>query len=76
MVIVDTIARLIPGSLGNPESLVDESFSQNFESEYPQYTRPEKFITERGEVWAVPEVLLSGNHEEVKKWKQNNSEVV
>lgn len=72
MVIVDTIARLIPGSLGNPESLVDESFSQNFESEYPQYTRPEKFITESGEVWAVPEVLLSGNHEEVKKWKQNN----
>lgn len=76
MVIVDSIARLIPGSLGNPESLVDESFSRNFESEYPQYTRPEKFFTESGEVWAVPEVLLSGNHEEVKKWKQNNSEVV
>ena len=63
MVMIDCIARLIPGVLGSDESASDESFSDGL-LEYPQYTRPE--------VWhghAVPDVLLSGNHKEINKWR-------
>lgn len=69
MTIVDSIVRLIPGSLGNPESLTDESHStDNFETEYPQYTRPEVY---KG--WKVPKVLLSGDHKKIDEWKKKNS---
>ena len=63
MVMVDCISRLIPGVLGSDESASDESFSEGL-LEYPQFTRPE--------VWhekAVPDVLLSGNHKEIEKWR-------
>lgn len=72
-VIVDTISRLIPGSLGNPESLIEESIDNDgkLKKEYPQYTRPEKFITDEGESWNVPEILLSGHHKMMKEWKKN-----
>ena len=66
MVITDTIVRLIPGAI-DPESLKEESFSPKISTEYPQYTRPEKFNN-----WEVPKVLLSGNHTEIEKWKKNN----
>jgi tRNA (guanine37-N1)-methyltransferase len=49
--------------LGNPDSLTEESFNQQY-TEYPQYTRPEKY---KG--WKVPEVLLSGNHKKIKIWR-------
>ena len=68
MIAVDSIARLIPGVLGNEESSKDESHSQKGYLEYPQYTRPEIFND-----WKVPEVLLSGNHKEIKEWRTNNS---
>ncbi|MBP5529641.1 MAG: tRNA (guanosine(37)-N1)-methyltransferase TrmD [Lachnospiraceae bacterium] len=67
MVMVDCISRLIPGVLGSDDSASDESFSDGL-LEYPQYTRPE--------VWqgkAVPEVLLSGNHKEIEKWRMEMS---
>jgi tRNA (guanine37-N1)-methyltransferase len=72
MVVVDSVVRLIPGVL-KPESLKEESFSQKKEDtktntkkvEYPQYTRPENY---KG--WRVPEVLLSGNHKEIEKWRR------
>jgi tRNA (guanine37-N1)-methyltransferase len=71
MVITDAVARLIPGVL-NPESLTEESHSPitNHQSlitnfEYPQYTRPENYRD-----WKVPEVLLSGNHKEIKRWRE------
>ncbi|MGI8960478.1 MAG: tRNA (guanosine(37)-N1)-methyltransferase TrmD [Bryobacteraceae bacterium] len=66
-VIVDTIARLLPGVLGNQDSTVNESFGEENEGllDCPQYTRPAEF---RG--WKVPEVLLGGNHEEVKRWRR------
>ena len=67
MIVIDAVARLVPGVLGKKESLEEESFSREGFAEYPQYTRPEKF---RG--WKVPEVLLSGNHKEIKKWKIKN----
>ncbi len=70
MVLVDCIVRLLPGSLGNPESLSEESFSivnsQLSTTEYPQYTRPEEY---KG--WKVPEVLLSGDHGKIEKWRMS-----
>ncbi|MEO7142644.1 MAG: tRNA (guanosine(37)-N1)-methyltransferase TrmD [Bryobacteraceae bacterium] len=64
-VVVDAVARLIPGVLGNEASAVQESFSEEGLLDCPQYTRPAEF---RG--WKVPEVLLGGNHEEIRKWRR------
>jgi tRNA (guanine37-N1)-methyltransferase len=65
--IVDAVVRLIPGVLGSGESLLYESHTGD-RLEYPQYTRPEVF---RG--WQVPEILLSGNHQQIAKWRQEQS---
>ncbi len=67
LVVVDVVARLIPGVLGDAASCVEESFSDGL-LEYPQYTRPREF---KG--FNVPEVLLSGNHEEIRKWRRFES---
>ncbi len=69
MVVVDCVARYVEGVL-SPESLVQESFSENL-LEYPQYTRPVKY---RG--LTVPEVLRSGNHAEIDKWRRAQAEAV
>ena len=67
MVMCDALVRLMPGALGCDESDVDESFStESGFLEYPQYTRPADF---RG--WTVPDVLLSGNHALIEKWRRN-----
>jgi tRNA (guanine37-N1)-methyltransferase len=63
MIIIDAVTRLLPGVLGDDESSQEESFSSGL-IEYPQYTRPAEF---RG--WKVPEVLLSGHHAEIAKWR-------
>lgn len=65
MVLVDSVVRLIPGVLGNEESLTEESFNDGQTREYPQYTRPAEYKD-----WKVPEVLLSGNHSEIEKWRK------
>jgi len=67
MVVADVVLRKLPGSLGHAESAVEESFSRALEGapEYPHYTRPAAF---RG--WEVPEILLSGHHEEVRRWRR------
>lgn len=67
MVVVDAVARLLPGVLGDESSAESESFSCGL-LEYPQYTRPAEY---RG--YSVPEVLLSGNHEEIRKWRRRQS---
>jgi tRNA (guanine37-N1)-methyltransferase len=66
-VIVDAVSRLVPGVLGNQDSSRNESFSGDDESllDCPQYTRPAEF---RG--WKVPDVLLGGNHEEIRRWRR------
>lgn len=69
MTIIDSIVRLIPGVLGGESSAEIESFSDGETLEYPQYTRPETF---RG--MKVPDVLLSGHHGEIAKWRQQNSQ--
>jgi tRNA (guanine37-N1)-methyltransferase len=66
-VLVDAIVRLLPGTLGDERSAVDDSFSGGF-LEAPQYTRPAEF---RG--WKVPEALLSGNHTEIAKWRKEQA---
>lgn len=73
MVVVDSVTRLLPGVLEKPEATEIESFSKQTadgsqQLEYPQYTRPEEFNG-----WKVPEVLLSGNHQEIEKWRKNES---
>ena len=67
MVIADAVVRLLPGVVGKEASLLEESFSQNL-LEYPQYTRPEKYKN-----MSVPPILLSGNHAEIKKWREEQS---
>src|SRR5262245_12023637 len=69
MVVIDTVIRYVPGVLGDPESLTEESHAEAGRLEYPQYTRPRVF---RG--MAVPEVLLGGNHQEVARWRRQQSE--
>ena len=66
-VVVDAVARLIPGVLGEAASVEEESFTTGL-LEYPHYTRPREF---RG--LEVPEVLLSGHHEEIRKWRRRQS---
>jgi len=67
MVVIDTVTRLLPGVLGDDASSAEESFSEGM-LEYPQYTRPAEF---RG--MKVPEVLLSGNHAEIEKWRREQA---
>jgi tRNA (guanine37-N1)-methyltransferase len=69
VVLVDAIVRLLPGALGHERSAEDDSFSSESSTlEAPQYTRPAEF---RG--WKVPEVLLSGNHAEIAKWRSEQA---
>ena len=67
MVMIDSISRLVPGVLHNDDSVGDESF-ENGLLEYPQYTRPPVFLDKE-----VPEVLLSGHHENIRKWRHEQS---
>jgi len=67
MVMIDTISRLVPGVLSNDDSALTESFQEGL-LEYPQYTRPEVFHGKQ-----VPEVLLSGHHENIRKWRLEQS---
>ncbi len=68
LIIIDSVVRLIPGVLGGEKSAEIESFSDGDNLEYPQYTKPYDF---RG--MTVPDVLLSGNHGEIKKWREEHS---
>jgi tRNA (guanine37-N1)-methyltransferase len=69
MIIADAVTRLIPGVLGGETSAEKESFSEEGVIEHPQYTRPEEF---RG--LKVPDILLSGHHAEIEKWRQQNND--
>jgi tRNA (guanine37-N1)-methyltransferase len=67
VVLVDAVVRLMPGALGHEQSAVDDSFSRGL-LEAPQYTRPAEFRS-----WKVPNVLLSGNHAEIEKWRKEQA---
>jgi tRNA (guanine37-N1)-methyltransferase len=70
MVVIDAVVRLLPGALGDESSAEDETFSESAAGglEYPQYTRPETFRKMK-----VPEILLSGHHAEIEKWRRKQS---
>ena len=68
--VIDTVVRLIPGVLGNSNSLAEETFERNL-LEYPQYTKPQKWEKKK-----VPDVLLTGNHAKIKNWRLTQSEVI
>lgn len=67
MLVVDAVARLVPGVLGNATSVVTDSFAMGL-LEYPQYTRPAEYRD-----WKVPDVLISGHHREIEKWRRRES---
>jgi len=71
LTIIDSITRLIPGVLGNKESIIEESHSEDGITEYPQYTRPEIFMA-GGKKYKVPAILLSGDHKKIKEWQKKN----
>lgn len=68
MVIADSVVRLLPDVLGNVDSAVHESYSEDGYKEHPQYTKPEEFMG-----WRVPDVLLSGHHGNIEKWREEHS---
>lgn len=68
MVVIDSLVRILPGVLGNQDSPKEESHSRPGFMEYPQYTRPESY---RG--WSVPEVLLSGHHQQISNWQKTQT---
>ena len=69
-VIIEAVVRLLPGVLGNKESILEESFSNGL-LEYPQYTKPSSWDGHK-----IPEVLMSGNHQEIKQWRKKQSEKI
>lgn len=70
-VMIDSVVRLLPGALGNEDSLKEESHNEDGVSEYPQYTRPEEY---KG--WKVPEILLSGDHKKIEMWRKEQQNKV
>ncbi len=73
LVVVDAVARHLPGVLGKEESLAAESHTEEGVTEYPQYTRPESFSPKKGIAWKVPGVLLSGDHRKIAAWRSAKS---
>jgi len=90
LVVIETIVRLLPGVIGKSELLPERITKEKGFLEYPQYTRPEmfkpaKYIKDlracpskfrKAKVWRVPEVLLSGNHKEIDKWRKKHSKII
>lgn len=76
MVVMETITRLIPGVLGKPRLLKERITKKKGFVEYPQYTRPEIFNPQKGKQWKVPNVLVSGNHKEIEKWREKRGKII
>lgn len=69
LTLIDSMVRLLPGVLGNSQSIVEESHSESGLLEYPQYTRPEIFVA-GGKKYPVPKILLSGDHKKIEAWRR------
>ncbi len=82
MVVIESVARLVPAVIGKSELLKERITKEKGFIEYPQYTRPSEFIPKktrgkkRPEVWRVPKVLLSGNHKEIEKWREEHRKII
>ena len=75
MVVIEAVSRLIPGVIGKPAFLKERMVKRGF-IEYPQYTRPAVFSPKKGIEWKVPKVLLSGNHQKIKEWREKHKKIV
>jgi len=76
MVLVESVARLIPGVLGKPQLLKERITEEKVFVEYPQYTRPEVFSPKKRVYWKVPKVLLSGHHKKIEEWRKKYSKYI
>ncbi len=76
MIVIESVSRLIPGILGKDSFLKERMTENGGFIEYPQYTRPEVFVTKEGKELKVPEVLLSGNHREIEVWREKKKKVI
>jgi tRNA (guanine37-N1)-methyltransferase len=76
MVVMETISRLVPGVLGKPALLKERITKEKGFIEYPQYTRPEIFLPQKGAKWRVPKVLVSGNHKEIERWRKKHAKTI
>ncbi len=77
MAVVESVSRLVPGVVGiDNEGFLEERMIGEGMIEYPQYTRPEVFETNEGEEWKVPEVLISGHHANIDKWKKDKGKII
>lgn len=76
MVVVETTTRLIPGAIGKPQLLKERITKEKGFIEYPQYTRPEVFSSQKGKKWKTPKVLLSGDHKEIEGWRKKHGKVI
>jgi tRNA (guanine37-N1)-methyltransferase len=75
MAVIEAITRLIPGVIGKEEFLKERKIKQGF-VEFPQYTRPAVFSPKKGVFWRVPKVLLSGNHQRIKEWREQRKKIL
>ena len=75
-VVIETIARLIPGVIGKPQLLKERITKNRGFIEYPQYTRPEIFQPKKGKNWQVPKVLLSGHHKKIEDWRKKYGKAI
>ena len=76
MIVMEAVARLIPGVLGKPELLEERITKEKGFIEYPQYTRPEVFELKKRVKWRVPKVLLSGHHQKIEEWRKKHQKVI
>ncbi len=81
MVLMEAVIRLVPGVLGNSELLKDRmptipGKKEKGFTEFPQYTRPEVFIPQKGLKWSVPKILLSGDHKKIEEWRKKHLQVI
>ena len=76
MILIETVARLIPGVLGKPQLLKERVTKEKGFVEYPQYTRPEILELQKGLKWRVPKVLLSGDHKEIEEWRKKHQKII
>ena len=76
MVLLESVTRLIPGVLGKKELLKERITPEKDFIEYPQYTRPEIFVPEKGKKWLVPKVLISGDHQKIGDWRKKHGQSI
>jgi len=76
IVVVESVGRLIEGVIGSEEEIGERISSRGGFKEYPQYTRPEIFISAKGTEWKVPSELLSGDHRKIKQWREDRTQII